>query len=98
MDIQGRHVADFDSCQNPGDFYFTPPGESGGRRLSFRCPCGCGDLCGIKVRTDGSQQGDAWGWNQNEERPTTTPSIRIGNAGGSDHWHGYLTDGVFKPC
>src|SRR5260370_39687685 len=25
------------------------PAEGGARRLSFRCPCGCGVLCGIRI-------------------------------------------------
>lgn len=46
---------------------------------------------------------DTWEWDGNREAPTLTPSIlkwqldkhgkRVG-----EHWHGYLTAGVFKLC
>jgi hypothetical protein len=96
LSVQGKHVADFDSCNDPGDFFFSPPNpaEDGMRRLSFICPCGCGDLAGIRVREDGAHIMPAWGWNRNEEKPTTSPSINISYG----HWHGYLTDGVFVSC
>ena len=97
QETKGRRVADYDACTEPGDFYFTPPNphDGGMRRLSFRCPCGCGTLAGIRVRDDGQRTEPAWGWNRDEEKPTATPSIRIGPG---EHWHGYLTDGVFKSC
>ena len=94
METQGRHVADFDACENPGDFFITEPNphEGGARRLSFLCPCGCCSLCGIRIRDDGQNTEGAWGWNLDEDKPTATPSININNG----HWHGYLTEGVFK--
>lgn len=96
-EVTARKVADFDHCEKPGDFYITEPNphEGGMRRLSFLCPCGCGDLCGIRIRDDGQNVGGAWGWNKDAGKPTTTPSIAIGP---NNHWHGYLTDGVFKAC
>lgn len=92
----GRHVANYDACKEPGDFYFSPPNpaENGMRLLSFLCPCGCGELCGIRVRDDGQNIDGAWGWNKDEEKPTTTPSIAINQ----NHWHGYLKNGVFESC
>ena len=96
MDVKATRVSGFDECKNPGDFFFTEPNEAegGARRLSFLCPCGCGDLCGIRVNDDGSQEHYAWSWNLDKDKPTTHPSININNG----HWHGYLTDGVFKRC
>lgn len=96
QEVKAQKVADFDACTEPGHFYITQPNpaENGMRRLSFKCPCGCGDLCAIRIRDDGLNEGGAWGWDKNEETPTTTPSININ----SGHWHGYLTAGVFKPC
>lgn len=88
----------FEECKAPGDFYFTEAGEGPYRRLSFLCPCGCGVLAGVRVRPDGQNDGQAWGWNQNEEVPTATPSINILNGPNSSHWHGYLTDGEFSQC
>ena len=99
-------VANFDECKNAGDFYFSDEcaatadilkPASPYRRLAFLCPCGCGALAGVRVRPDGVNDGHAWGWNLSEEKPTTTPSINI-MCGEGSHWHGYLTDGVFKPC
>ena len=96
MEVQATKKAGFSDCKSPGDFFLTSPNEheGGARRLSFLCPCGCGDLAGIKVRDDGTQQGGAWAWDRNEDKPTCTPSIAIN----SNHWHGYLTDGVFRSC
>lgn len=96
--VKANRVADFDSCKQPGDFFLTEPSmyEKGMRRLSFLCPCGCGDLCGIRVRNDGQNIDGAWGWDRNEDAPTCTPSIDINP--GSGHWHGHLKAGVFEPC
>lgn len=99
MEIKAKHVADFDSCNQPGEFYITAPNaaEGGMRRLSFRCPCGCGDLCGIRIRDDGQRTEQAWAWDRNEESPTVDPSIDVKSANGS-HWHGHLKAGVFRSC
>ena len=96
MNVQARRVADYGACEQVGDFFITEKNEheEGCRRLSFLCPCGCGDLCGIRIRDDGAHTGGAWGWNRDEEKPTCTPSININNG----HWHGYLTDGEFRSC
>lgn len=96
MEVKANRVADFDACKNPGDFFITSPDQNdkNRRRLSFLCPCGCGALAGVRVRDDGQEVDGAWGWNRDEDRPSTTPSILIM----PDHWHGYLTDGVFKSC
>ena len=92
MEVQAHRVADYSECRYPGNFFLSPPSADGIRRLSFLCPCGCGMLCGINVGpADGAK---VWAWNGDEEKPTATPSINI-NMG---HWHGYLTDGVFKSC
>ena len=101
MSVQARRVENFQACTNPGDFFITPPNphEGGARRLSFLCPCGCGDLAGIRVRDDGSQKDGAWAWDKNEDCPTCTPSIGIMcrlNKVHRFHWHGYLTKGVFE--
>lgn len=96
MRITARKVGGFSEAKQPGDFFITAPNvhEGGARRLSFLCPCGCGDLAGIRIRDDGQQMDGAWAWDGNEEQPTCTPSILI-NKG---HWHGYLTAGVFVEC
>lgn len=102
MSVKANRVADFDSAKNPGDFFLAPPNpaESGTRRLYFLCPCGCGDLAGIRVRDDGQKIYGAWSWNRNADCPDCDPSIDIkdGPAGSGSHWHGYLRDGEFVPC
>ncbi len=95
--VQANRVANYDACRSPGDFFLTGPNphDGGMRQLKFICPCGvCGDLCAIRIRDDGQNEGGAWGWDRNEEKPTTTPSIRING----NHWHGYLKAGVFEAC
>lgn len=93
MKVKATRVPDFDSAKKAGDFFITDPNpaDGGARRLSFLCPCGCGDLAGIKIRDDGQQVDGAWTWNGNMDNQTTTPSILIH----PNHWHGFLTDGVF---
>lgn len=60
--------------------------------FAFRCPCGCGFESWLPVN-----RGDnGWNWNGDRERPTLTPSIL--QSGLPCKWHGYLTDGEFRPC
>ena len=59
--------------------------------LRFACPCGCGTIGAMPI-THWDPNG--WTWNGNKELPTTTPSIQMLSP---CRWHGYLTDGVFKP-
>ena len=94
MELPANHVPDFQHCKNPGDFFITPPNEfdNGNRTLDFLCPCGCGIYAGIRIRDDGTSDHYAWTWDRNEEKPTCTPSILIND----NHWHGYLTEGVFR--
>jgi hypothetical protein len=99
-EVVAHNVGDYDHCVKPGDFYITPENEAdfGCRRIYFMCPCGKCDgiagLAGIRVRSDGTKENYCWAWNRDEQKPTCTPSINIANG----HWHGYLTDGVFKSC
>jgi hypothetical protein len=59
--------------------------------LRFACPCGCGCIGALAI-THWDPKG--WSWNGNKELPTTTPSVQMLSA---CRWHGYLTDGVWKP-
>jgi hypothetical protein len=105
-DVIAHRVEDYDHAKNPGDFFLTPsPLEGDGvRRLSFICPCGGDHLTGIRVLPgpydDNAKKKHCWGWDGNEEQPTTEPSIAIGFPGqkGGQCWHGYLKAGVFKSC
>lgn len=58
--------------------------------LHFVCPSGCGKLCHVNVKHEGS-----WTWDDNKTEPTLTPSIRMLTG---CQWHGYLTKGVFTSC
>ena len=100
-EVKANRKANFSACKEPGDFFISPPNEHDGgcMRLSFLCPCGCGALAGVRIRSDGKRVDKpygTWAWDLNEDIPTIDPSIAIG-AGGS-HWHGYLKNGVFKSC
>ena len=61
--------------------------------FAFRCPCGCGGESWLPI-ANGDR--DGWQWNGNREKPTLTPSIL--QSGFACKWHGYLTDGEFRPC
>lgn len=80
-----------DGLKKPGDFYWTGMSDGKIGRMMFVCPCGCGDICGIVLKPVAPT---GWEWNGDLDKPTVTPSILI-NRG---HWHGYLTDGVFRSC
>lgn len=58
----------------------------------FQCPCGCGTMGSVRVAGD-----HAWTWNGGRDKPTVRPSVLLSNKDGS-HWHGYLTDGVWRSC
>jgi len=97
-----KRVTNFYDCNDPGDGLWSgtasnPDGPTA--YLTFRCPCGCGIRAGIRVARDpAAPEKEPWSWNGDLEKPTTTPSIRIFDVDGKEHWHGYLTDGVFKSC
>lgn len=72
----------------------TPDGEEPNQFLWYYCPCGCGSLgvlivgCRYKPKNDGFA---TWKWDGRRDKPTLVPSVHhVG------HWHGYLTDGVWK--
>lgn len=77
----------------PGSVHFSFTDLDGEQYMSFRCPCGCGDLTFIMVgKNFKPQQGPSWKWNGDTTKPTLEPSVdRKG------HWHGYLTDGKWVP-
>lgn len=65
---------------------FTPRG------FHFKCPCGCGDVGSVIVAGP-----RAWTfWNGSREKPTVRESVLLHTDG--PHWHGYLTDGVWRSC
>lgn len=59
----------------------------------FRCPCGCDAVGGVSVTAGG------WEWNGSREKPTVRPSVALSrDASEGVHWHGWLTDGVWRSC
>lgn len=103
MEVQSHRVLDYSHTKNPGDFFITSAGGDGVRGLLFLCPCGCGDLCGIRVNDSGTTESNCWAWDRNFDAPTCTPSIEILGKLQDDgsfpwHWHGYLTNGIFRSC
>lgn len=94
-DVQANRVSGFDGATNPGDFWWTGDPAV---RLSFLCPCGCGDVGGVAVAPDPNDRGGnhpVWKWDGNLDQPTLTPSIQFTTG---CRWHGYLTAGVFRSC
>lgn len=70
-----------------GKWWASPDGEQ--RGLHFWCPCGCGELLGVRVAGP-----PAWTWDGNREKPTVSPSILHTTPGGCG-WHGFLRNGEF---
>ena len=60
--------------------------------IAFRCPCGCGHKSWLPVERE--QRG--WDWDGNREAPTLTQSVL--QSGLPCKWHGYLTNGEWRPC
>jgi hypothetical protein len=63
--------------------------------LWYTCPCGCGAQAPIRVGNGFKPVTDtaSWNWNGSLDRPTLVPSVHhVG------HWHGWLTDGVWRSC
>lgn len=83
---------EYDVGKVPGSFRITE--DDGVTWLWYCCPCGCR---GVGVLTVGNgfkpDDGPSWQWNGSLDKPTLTPSVHhVG------HWHGWLTDGVWKSC
>jgi hypothetical protein len=58
--------------------------------MVYSCPCGCGRTGALNFRPHPSP---SWEWNGDREKPNLTPSVHhVG------HWHGFLTDGVWRSC
>lgn len=94
--VPARRVEDFAHAKNAGDFFIQPPNPADRNRIaiSFLCPCGCGMLAGVRVNEAGTTDDYCWSWNKDCNKPTVQPSILIND----NHWHGFLTDGVFRGC
>lgn len=98
-DVPARLVTSWDDMKSPGDFmYHTSVGSGDAETgILFCCPCGCGTPGSVQFANTPwcDPTKPKWTFNGNREKPTLTPSIQR-NIG--CRWHGYLTDGVFRPC
>lgn len=72
-------------------FYKTDKHDPAG--FHFQCPCGCRSVGAVRVAGQ-----PAWRWNGDREKPTVTPSVLLFDETRQPHWHGYLTDGVWRSC
>lgn len=79
----------------PGSFYVTSPMDDGLQTFWYCCPCGCGAAGVLNVGNGFKPQTSrpSWNWNGSLDRPTLTPSVWH-----KGHWHGFLTDGVWRSC
>lgn len=74
------------------------PGKPSGQRwradLLVRLPVRCGSLGPLTVGNGFKPaDGPSWQWNGSLDKPTLTPSVHH-----RGHWHGWLTDGVWRSC
>ncbi|MFN4360536.1 MAG: DUF6527 family protein [Hylemonella sp.] len=51
-------------------------GNNGYRMLLFWCP-GCNEAHGVSVARPAGQPGPVWGYNENPNKPTFTPSVLV---------------------
>lgn len=99
MIVEGHLKARWENLREPGDFMYTgrinvPIETVCG--LMFICPCGCGSRGVLQIDSPFADHNrDKWTWDGNRERPTMSPSVRRTEGCG---WHGYLQDGMWRPC
>lgn len=103
--VPAVYVDDLGDRQNitAGEFNFCD-GYDGTKDVGimFGCPCGCGAAQFIHVKPYAEPR-PLWTWDGNRESPTCTPSILIHQMNDAaekvgEHWHGFLTAGVFRSC
>lgn len=91
--LPDREVADGIVGAQAGAIQFFSLHGLNPHSFHFQCPCGCGSVGGVKVAGEG-----AWQWNGSRDKPTVRPSVLLHGEDGSPHWHGWLTDGVWRSC
>lgn len=100
--VTARHIPDKDDFREPnhhggktpGSFRVDGPDEDGECGFWYCCPCGCGRFARLIVGNGFKPAcGPSWNWNGSFDKPTLKPSVHH-----RGHWHGYLTDGVWKSC
>ena len=78
----------------PGAFEYYRYQDQYPAGILYCCPCGCGRIGSLHFRhVPKLDSHDTWVWDGNMEKPTLTPSVRH-----KDHWHGFLTNGVWVSC
>lgn len=86
--VTAELVNDIDVSKKPGAIEYFTSTERGIAGLLFKCPCGCGLMGALDFRP---HESPSWDWNGDKEKPTLTPSVHT-----PGHWHGFLTDGVWR--
>lgn len=77
-----------------GSFHCAEPDSDDEIAFWYCCPCGCRRIAPLNVGK-GFKPSDppSWLWNGSFELATLTPSVHHVN-----HWHGYLTGGIWQKC
>ena len=91
--VKSHRFDDIDEVQKvPGAFEYYKAGDRYLAGMIYCCPCGCGRTGALRFRPSEPSH-PSWQWDGNMEAPTLTPSVHhVG------HWHGWLTDGVWRSC
>lgn len=103
--VSARHIPDKSEFQQdfctgrvPGSFRVDEPDSDGEQTFWYVCPCGCGSLGPLTVGNGFKPDNEngtiaTWNWNGSIDKPTLQPSVHH-----RGHWHGWLTDGVWRSC
>ena len=77
-----------------GSFYVTDPDSDKEQSFWYCCPCGCKQIGPLTIGNGFKPDfSPSWKWNGSLDKPNLEPSVHHLN-----HWHGYLTDGVWISC
>lgn len=90
--VLGGNVLESHFPDQPGEFQFRREGDKPDNvRIVYGCPRRPGSSCSVPVKGESLPNGAGpWGWDDNLEAPTITPSIHcVGGCG----WHGFITAG-----
>ncbi len=91
--VRGNQVENWSDLKD-GEYIFLNTYSSDEHcGIIFKCP-GCSDALCISLKDHKNEPG----WKIDFEKLTATPSILHSRDGRGCGWHGYLTDGLLKPC
>ena len=92
--VRAQRFESIDEVQAvPGAFEFYTYRDRHPAGMIYCCPCGCGRTGALAFRPTDEEGRASWEWDGNWEQPTLSPSILH-----KDHWHGFLTAGVWVSC